>query len=81
MTILDLALLLTLAFIVWLLVRSIYGNHHTESNCAAIEWPDKYACERCGGTDSFWSEWDGINICNNCYDYEVNHDQYWDGRP
>ena len=71
---LALALLTTLAFVVWLLILSIYGNHHS-----GVEWPEP-ECELCGDTPAFlYEECDQV-LCGHHADYEKNYDQYWDGK-
>ena len=65
MTILALALLLILAFIVWLLILSIYGNHHTDEG---DEWTEPEDCSTCEGSGLFAKAcWDSPSIpCDDC---------------
>ena len=38
-------------------------------------------CEICGDKPAYFYEELCQVLCNHHYDYEVNYDQYWDGRP
>ena len=70
---------MTTLFIIWLIVGAaglamwslVLGAHGNNDD----------RCERCGNSESWWWEDEDILICDKCYDYDVNHADYWDGHP